>query len=111
MTEADQSRYQQKLAAIQARNLTAFQRRVSLVLSIGFWTVLYLLVTRIQNIWVPYVIEIQQFSHLLNGYLTYFFAALFFIVWFYLLYRVFQTALKYLLRCFSGVKEKDNNNF
>ncbi|MGJ8662420.1 MAG: hypothetical protein ACSHWU_02165, partial [Marinicella sp.] len=98
MSELNKSHYQDKLAVIQARNLSITGRFISLLFSIGCWVLLYQLVTRIQYLWVPYVIEIQKFSHVLNSYLTYFFATLFIIVWFYLLYQTFQWALKYLLR-------------
>lgn len=106
MSEKNQQHYQQKLKDIQSRNLSVKQRLIALFLSIVFALLLFLLAERIQYVWVPYVISIQSFSYLLRGYLTYFFASLFFLVWFYLIYRAFQLALKYLIRALSGIKEK-----
>jgi len=106
MTNNDKQHYQQKLKDIQARNLGVQDRLVALILSVFFWLLLYLLAERVQHVWVPYVISIQSFSHLMSGYLTYAFATLFCLVWFYLIYRTFQWALKYLIRSLSGVKEK-----
>ncbi len=106
MTKTDKQNYQQKLKDIQSRNLAAKQRLLALFLSAVFWLLLFLLAERIQYVWVPYVVSIQAFSHLIQGYLTYFFATLFFVVWFYLIYRTFQLALKYLIRALSGVREK-----
>ena len=106
MTNKNKEHYQQKLKDIQARNLGVKERFIALVLSAVFWYLLFLLAERIQPVWIPYVVAIQSFSHLFYGYLTYFFAGLFFLVWFYLIYRCFQLALKYLIRALSGVKEK-----
>lgn len=106
MTKNKPQYYQQKLEQIKARNLNIYQRFLSLFISAAFWLLLFLLAKRIQYVWVPYVVEIQKFSHLFNKYITYFFATLFIIVWFYLIYRTFNLALRYLLRALSGVKEK-----
>lgn len=105
MPKTDQQHYQQKLQEIQARKLNTQQRVVSFLWSAVFWLLLFLLAERIQYAWVPYVVSIQSFSHLIQGYLTYFFAALFFVVWFYLIYRTFKLALKYFIRGLSGIRE------
>ncbi len=102
----DQQHYQQKLQAILDRNLSWQQRLFAGMVSILYWILLYAMVKWIYHLWVPYVVAIQKFSHLSGGYLTYFLATLFILVWLYLLYRVFQQALKYLIRTLSGVKEK-----
>ena len=106
MTDKKQQHYQQKLKDIQSRHLSFKQRLIALLVSAVFWLLLFLLAERVQYVWVPYVVSIQKFNHLIDGYLTYFFATLFFVVWFYLIYRTFQLALKYLIRAFSGIKEK-----
>ncbi len=106
MTKHNSEHYQAKLKAIQARNLNMKQRATACLQSVFFWVLLYVMVKWVYHLWVPYVIEIQKFSQLAHGYLTYFFAALFVVVWLYLLYRTFQLALKYFLRLLSGVKEK-----
>lgn len=105
MSPSNQLHYQQKLKEIKARRLSTQQRVVSFLYSTVFWLLLFVLLERVQYVWVPYVIAIQSFSHILLGYLTYFFAALFFVVWFYLIYRTFKLALKYLLRGMSGIRE------
>ncbi len=106
MTTKDHRYYQNKLKAIQARHLRPAQRLLAFCIAVIFWCLLYLLGKKIHYLWVPFVVEIQKFSHLLNKYLTYFFAVLFIVVWFYLLYRIFNLALKFTLRAFSGLKEK-----
>lgn len=106
MKAKDQDYYQKQLQIIQARNLSGKHRSMALVFALAYWGLLFLLIRYVAYVWIPYVTFVQQWSNWLNGWLTYFFATLFVLLWLYAIYAVFQQGLKYWLRCLSGVREK-----